>query len=89
MRTLLKCGANISNADKESTNKSSNKYTLFHYAAERGWTSVTRQLIKHQSIPALYEKDKEGFIPLELAICKGHNECATLLVQNMEPVRYR
>ena len=39
--------------------------------------------MEHQSLPVV--KNKEGSIPLELAIENDHNECAIFLVKSMEP----
>ena len=60
--------------------------TSLHYAAQKGWTSITKKLMEHHSIPTA--TNRKGLTPLELAIRNGHNECATFLVKSMEPVRY-
>jgi len=60
--------------------------TPLHYAAEKGWTSIAKRLMEHKSIPYLTNRD--GSMPLELAIHNNHNECATFLVKSMEPQRY-
>ena len=60
--------------------------TSLHYAAQKGWTSIAKRLMEHQSIPT--DTNEEGLTPLELAIRNDHNECATFLVKSMEPVRY-
>ena len=59
--------------------------TSLHYAAQKGWTSIAKKLMKHQSI--LTNTNEERLTPLELAIHNDHNECATFLVKSMEPVR--
>ena len=59
--------------------------TSLHYAAQKGWTSIAKKLMEHQSIPT--DTNQKGLTPLELAIQNDHNECATFLVKSMEPVR--
>lgn len=60
--------------------------TSLHYAAEKGWTSIAKKLIEHNSVPVV--ANKEGLMPLELAIHNNHNKCASFLVKSMEPIRY-
>ena len=78
MTRLLQRGANTSTTDKDLN-------TPLHYAAEKGWTSIVKKLMEHQSIPVVTNKD--GLMPLELAIRNNRNDCATFLVKSMEPVR--
>ena len=78
MTRLLQRGANTSTTDKKLN-------TPLHYAAKKGWTSIAKKLMEHQSIPVVINKD--GLTPLELAIHHDHNDCATFLVNSMEPVR--
>jgi len=75
---LLDRGASASAADHDLN-------TSLHHAAEKGWTSITKKLLEHQSLPLA--TNREGSIPLELAILNDHNECATFLVKSMEPER--
>lgn len=63
-----------------------NKNTPLHFAAEKGWTSVAKRLMQHRNMAGAI--NREGQIPLELAILNEHNECATFLVKSMEPARY-
>ena len=79
MTRLLDRGANTSAADRDLN-------TSLHYAAKKGWTSIAKKLMEHQSLPVV--TNKEGFIPLELAIHNDHNECAIFLVKSMEPEKY-
>ena len=76
---MLQRGANTSSTDARLN-------TSLHYAAKKGWTSIAKKLMEHQSIPVA--TNNQGLIPLELAIQNDHNECATFLVKSMEPVRY-
>ena len=78
MTRLLQRGANTSTTDKKLN-------TPLHYAAKKGWTSIAKKLMEHESIPVVTNKD--GLMPLELAIHNNHNDCATFLVNSMEPVR--
>ena len=80
MTRLLDRGANTSAADRGDLN------TSLHYAARKGWTSIAKKLMEHQSLPVV--KNKEGSIPLESAIENDHNECAIFLVKSMEPEKY-
>jgi len=75
---LLQRGANTASTDERL-------YTSLHYSAEKGWTSIAKKLMEHQSIPVA--TNNQGSIPLELAINNDRNECATFLVKSMEPVR--
>ena len=79
MAKLLDRGANADSRDTQQN-------TPLHYAARNGWTSVAEKLMSQQGQAIINNKD--GLIPLELAIHYGHNECATFLVNWMEPVRY-
>ena len=79
MTRLLDRGANTSASDRELN-------TSLHYAAKKGWTSIAKKLMEHQSLPVV--KNKEGLIPLELAIRNDKNECATFLVKSMEAEKY-
>ena len=79
MTRLLQRGAKTVIMDAELN-------TSLHYAAEKGWASIAKQLVEHNS--ALLVINKNGFIPLELAIHNDHNECASFLVKSMEPIRY-
>ena len=78
MTRLLRRGANAAKTDKQLN-------TTLHYAAEKGWTSMAKKLMEHQSMPAVI--NKKGLTPLELAIHNDHNDCATFLIKSMEPVR--
>jgi len=75
---LLDRGANTSAADQ-------NLNTCLHHAARKGWTSITKKLLEHQSLPLA--TNRQGLIPLELAVLNDHSECATFLVKSMEPER--
>jgi len=75
---LLHRGANTSAADRHLN-------TSLHHAARKGWTAIAKKLLEHQSLPLA--TNRQGLIPLELAIHKDHNECATFLVKSMEPER--
>ena len=79
MTKLLDRGANTSTADRDLN-------TSLHYAARKGWTSITKKLMEHQSLPVAI--NKQGFMPLELAIHNDHNKCATFLVKSMGAERY-
>ena len=79
MTRFLDQGANTSTADRMLN-------TSLHYAARKGWTSIAKKLMEHQSLPVA--TNKEGFMPLELAIHNDHDECATFLVKTMEPEKY-
>ena len=75
---LLYRGANTSAADRQLN-------TSLHHAARKGWTSIVKKLLEHHSLPLA--TNKQGLIPLELAILSDHNDCATFLVKSMEPER--
>ena len=60
--------------------------TPLHHAAGNGWTSVAKRLIEYENTADF--TNKKGQVPLKLAIDEEHNECATFLVESMEPVRY-
>ena len=60
--------------------------TSLHYAAEKGWTSITRKIMEHQGRPSI--TNDNGAMPVELAINNDHNECASFLIKSMEPVKY-
>ena len=79
MTRFLDQGANTSTVDRKLN-------TSLHYAARKGWTSIAKKLMEHQSLPDV--TNKEGFMPLELAIHNNHDECATFLVKSMEPEKY-
>ena len=79
VKRLLERGANTSAADR-------NLNTSLHYAAKKGWTSIAKTLMEHQSLPVVI--NRQGLMPLELAIQNDHNECATFLVKSMEPEKY-
>ena len=78
MTRLLQRNANIFTTDDELN-------TSLHYAANKGWTSIAKMLMKHEDILTL--PNKKGLIPLELAICNDHADCATFLVKMMKPIR--
>ena len=78
MTRLLQRGANTSATDKKLN-------TPLHYAAKKGWTSIAKKLMAHQSVPVVTNKDH--LMPLELAIRYDHDDCATFLVNSMDPVR--
>lgn len=81
MTILLKRQADpIANCEDEKGN------TSLHYAAEKGWTSIAKKLMEHQGIPSITNKD--GAMPVELAIHNNHNECASFLVKSMKPMKY-
>ena len=42
--------------------------------------------MEHQSLPVV--TNRQGLMPLELAILHDNNECATFLVKSMEPEKY-
>ncbi|XP_065884791.1 transient receptor potential cation channel subfamily A member 1-like isoform X2 [Dysidea avara] len=77
---LLDRGANTSAADQ-------NLNTSLHHTARKGWTSITKKLLEHQSLPLA--TNRQGSIPLELAVINDHDECATFLVKSIEPERVR
>lgn len=79
MTRLLDRGANTSTADRQLN-------TSLHYAARKGWTSIAKKLMEHQSLPVVV--NKQGLTPLELAVLNDHNDCATFLVKSMEPEKY-
>ena len=78
MVRLLQRGANTASTDEQQN-------TSLHFAAKKGWTSIAKKLMEHQSIPVATNNQRS--IPLELAIRNNRNECATFLVKSMEPVR--
>ena len=73
---------------KADVNTRDDKYfTSLHYAAKKGHTSVVKRLMEHQKASFNF---KEGCqTPLELAIDNDRDECATFLIKNTEPLRYR
>ena len=75
---LLQRGAVADSTDEQQN-------TPLHYAAINGWTTIAKKLMSHQGKATISNND--GLIPLELAIHYGHNECATFLVNCMEPAR--
>ena len=79
MTILLKRRADPNCKDEEGN-------TSLHYAAEKGWTSIAKKLMEHQGIPS--KTNKDGAMPVELAIHNNKNECASFLVKSMEPLKY-
>ena len=78
MTRLLQRNANIFTTDDELN-------TSLHYAANKGWTSIAKMLLKHEDILTL--TNKKGLMPLQLAISNNHADCATFLVKMMKPIR--
>ena len=80
MIIFLQRGANPLAKDEKSSN------TTLHYAARNGWTSIAKKIMEHKNIANVTNKD--GKTPLEFAITREHDECATFLIKSMEPTRY-
>ena len=86
MERLLRLGARTSGA--LGTN------TVLHYAASLGYTNVAGILLEHNAYPQ--ERNSNHQVPLEVAILAGsergltvkevkqYDECAVLLIHNME-----
>ena len=72
-------------ANKISHQRDKQGNTSLHYAAGKGWISVVKKLMEHFNTPEVF--NKRGLTPLELAIEKDHNECATFLIKNTDPIR--
>jgi len=51
---LLQRGANTASTDAQ-------QYTSLHFAAKKGWTSIAKKLMEHQSIPVA--TNNQGLMP--------------------------
>lgn len=73
---------------KASVNGTSHGNTSpLHLAAKQGFTNIGKYLIKRGA--SLEHKDEDGKTPLEIAIEGQHNDFSIMLIQAMDPERYR
>ena len=74
VNNLITRGANTSTADESLK-------TPLHYAVQRNLKVVAAKLLEHCALP--YARDKEGVLPLKIAVDNGNDDMCSLLLAYM------
>ena len=74
VNTLINRGANTSTADEDLK-------TPLHYAVKRNLKGVAAKLLENDAFP--HARDKEGVLPLRIAMDNGNDEMCSLLLAYM------
>ena len=74
VNNLINRGANTSTADESLK-------TPLHYAVQRNLKGVAAKLLEHDARP--HARDKEGVLPLKIAMDNGNDAMCSLLLAYM------
>ena len=74
VNNLINRGAYTSTTDEDSK-------TPLHYAVQRNFKGVAAKLLENDALP--HARDKQGILPLKIAMVNGNDEMCSLLLAYM------